>query len=824
MDTTTGRLRKNRWGRHPHAVAFSLFAVVIGVLYWPVLDGARSLVTNGRVQRPFFVIDTLGGGPIQAPLTRLAAASWGHLQLPIVDPFQGFGIPLVSNQGVPVYPPQVIAHLLFPGNYSTWFVINLVALAFGVYLLARAFGVSFSGGMAAGFLAALAGPVPPNINTSVPNPLAVLPFVLVAVRYAVDPGSSHRRTAMLGIATSVALLCLSGFQELLPLMAVVIVVYTAALVVHYQTWRSRPRRIAGVAAAGFAGAAIGSIGILPTLAVVNAGASVNGPSSYLSHSPVFWLSTLVFPTLTGRAMNESPQGLGHPVNAIGTPLLVLVVVLALLAALRAEGRATRWYVLPSVAFVLFGVLAYADVAHVLQLLHVPVFEEIGSNRFLQFAWWVPLCLLVGTVVSNAGVLRWTDVLSALAAAVGVGAYTYWRYRQALAASHVPGGPSVGHAPIVAATVVVCFVAAIVAGRWTGARFAGGLMAAVVLASCVYALPTNFAPAADGRAVAAVKVPGDRSASGDQLAFFGIRQLPTRQYSVQLWGPVIPEAYRVALTGLFNYPETGGLGALWVVAPTLGVVTLTPRTVSVLGSMGVDLLLLTRPLSGSGFSSIPSCAKASTSSPHLVCFVGGEPDRPQEARGSPKNVYAYRVVGADPLVQPTAVPVPVASTAAALQKVSHELSPALLRFPSKAFVTTGAAHLRAARGVRGIDRRATAEHVWITLHTVTAGLAVLRESYEPGMHAVVDGRAVPASPVDGGLWTAVTVPSGTSHVVLDYATTAEVVEFAGGAAGLLLLTGLWMALAVSRGRRARVRGRSSGAEPMPRPAVRERVGG
>lgn len=122
-------------------------------------------------------------------------------------------------------------------------------------------------------------------------------------------------------------------------------------------------------------------------------------------------------------------------------------------------------------------------------------------------------------------------------------------------------------------------------------------------------------------------------------------------------------------------------------------------------------------------------------------------------------------------------------------------------PSRAFVTTRAAHLRAAHGVEGVSRHATAERVSITVRSTGAGLAVVRARYEAGMHAAVGGHAVRALPVDGGLWTAVPIGAGRARIVLDYVTTADLVELALGAAGLATLALLWIALGLCAARRA-----------------------
>lgn len=820
--------------RHRHFGALGIFVLVIGTIYASVLDGTRSLITNGPWTQPLFVLDPLAGGPATAPLTRLAVASWLHLHLPIVDPFQGFGIPLLANQGVPLYLPQLLFHLAFPSNYSIWNVVNLITLAFGVYLLAASFGQRFPGAVSAGLLAALAGAAPPNVNMSMLNPLAVFPFLLLAVRYAVDPACRNRLPALLGIATAVALSCLSGFQEVLPLMAVVTVVYMAAEIIHLRTWARDRWLIVWSAAAALAGAAIGSVGILPVVAVLRGGTSLNGSGDYLPHAPLYWLSTLTLPSITDRALNQAPQDLGNTVFTVGTPLLVLVVVLALAVAIRRDGRRTRWYVVPSAAFVVYGVLGYADVGHVLALFDIPLFDAVQTRRFLQFAWWIPLCLLLGAVVSNPRVLRWRDALLALAAAAGFDAYFLLRYRQAAIARHLAGDTAnILHAPVVAGVVVVAFLGAAMASRRFGAAAAGVAMALVVLASCVYDLPTNFAPAAYDSAVRTVHIPGvarTGTTSGNELVYFGIRQLPTEQHSFQVYGPIIPTAYRDALTSLFSLPEAGGLDPVAASLPTLAELAVTPRAVSVLRSFGVNLLVVPRALSGAGFGSVPPCdAPAGTARSPLVCFLGKAAEAHPGVGYAPTEDYAYRVLGADALVQREPRLTPVASTLAALHDFTRQLSSSSTTVGSRAYVTSTATHLRAARGAEGLSSTSTAQEVSISLRTRAAGIVVLRETYEAGARVTVDGRAATASPVDGGLWTAVHVGPGVSRVVLDYATTADLVEFGLAGAGSAALAVAWAVLGLTElrrraGRRRRARESAvSRRRPSPSGAARRPPG-
>lgn len=809
---TAARRSTERMGRrHPHVSAWFVFAVVISSVYRSVLSGSGSLVTNGPWSRPLFVRDPFGGGPVTAPLTRLSAQAWAHLQLPVIDPFQGFGVPLLANQGVPVYPPQILAHLLLPHDYSIWLVANLVALAFGVYLLARTVGQRWLGGLAAGFLAALAGAASPNVNLSVLDALAVFPFVLVALGHALDPTTRHRRVALLGLSTSVALLCLSGFQELLPLFAVVFIVFAVAFALHHRSVPRRPLVLASAAGSALCGVVIASIGILPALDLVRGGTGLNASTAHLSHVPAFWLSTLALPTLSWHAAAQAPQDLHVSVEVLGTPLLVVVVVLALAIAARARATATRYYVVPCVALVVVGVLAYADVGGILTLMGVPVFDAIYSVRFIGFAWWIPLCLLLGAVVSHASVLRRRDVLVALACAAGFDAVFLLRYRHALLAAGVAASSAVTAAPYVAAGVVALFCAGVLLARAAGPRAGAGVMALVVLASCLYDLPVKLAPSRDASVIATIRAPGVSLGRGTHLGYFGARQLPTDQHSVQIYGPVVPHAYASALTALFSPNDTGGNGPLYGALPTLATLTLTPRTVEKLRFLGVDVLTLARPLREVDFSARPRCSGPQTQSAQVVCSLGHLLSARPGVGFSPNVAYSYRVLGSSPLVVPHPHLVAVASRTAGMDDLAAALDGSPGSLPDTAFVTGLPAGARDALGVQGLARQATTERVTVTVRTESAGTVVLRAAYQDGMHASVDGRPEVALPVDGGLWSAVKVGPGTSRVVLDYLTRADRVELWVGGVGLGLLVALWLSLGAAglgaawrrrRGRRGR----------------------
>jgi len=130
----TKRARWGSWTRH--VIALVCFVAILCIVYGPVLLGHASLKTNSDwPPGPLFVIDPSAGGYISLPLEKLGLLAWSHLQLPALDPYQGYGIPLLATQGVPVFLPELIVNLLAQSNYSLWNLIRLLALAFGAYPL-----------------------------------------------------------------------------------------------------------------------------------------------------------------------------------------------------------------------------------------------------------------------------------------------------------------------------------------------------------------------------------------------------------------------------------------------------------------------------------------------------------------------------------------------------------------------------------------------------------------------------------------------------------------------------------------------------------------
>jgi len=786
--------------RSRHLLAFALLTLLIGGVYLPVVLGHASLLTNGPwPQGPLFVGDPIAGGPATIPMMRLASISWTHLVLPIIDPYQGYGIPLLANQGVPVYLPEILLHLLLPSNYSLWNLVNLVLLSLGSYLLASSFGQTWLAGIAVGVAASLVGVAPPNVNMAMLNPLAVSPFVLLSCRYLLEPTSRHNETAFLGLATSMTMLCLSGFQEVLPLLAVIIVVYAIAILIHFRTMRIAPRLIAATAASAVAGIVIGSVGILPTLSTLSQGAGLNAPTSYLSNVPSFWLSTLTIPSIIGKAMTAYPVDMGQTAWTLGTPILVVVIILAVCITIQPEGHSVRWYVWPSALFSIFGLLGYSDIFNVLRIFSRFPFDSIAMVRFLQFAWWLPWCLLLGTVIENVHFLRWYFVLGALVTGVVFDVVFLIKFQDALLAAHLSRFIASSRSAFFLALGVMCVF--LLVGVVTRAPRIGAIaMVVIVVASSIYYLPTSFFPSSANDSINYLQLPYSRL-NQSRYNDYGLTtiQLTTRAYSVQAFSAIISSSYMKVLPELLPEDDVrSGQNAVVGIAPTMYFANFNEHFIKILKELGTSIVTSPTELPASLLGAIGRCgAIEGLADNSSVCLMGRGVHRGGTTHMRP---YVYSIVGASPLVDPITRVVEVPTSHAGIDDTLSGISAAGGNLTDSAYVTMTGRHPPAARGVVGLSRTANTQSVTISLRARTGGMVILRETYEPGMRASVDGASASVYPADGGLWTAVAVGPGRSRIVLDYATDADLIEFALAGVGLLCLLIAWCVLALTRLRR------------------------
>ncbi len=772
------------------------FTVLCSVVYLPVGAGHGSLKTNGPWPNGgLFTGDPIAGGPITMPLETLVNYAWSHFTFPIVDPFQAFGIPLLATQSAAVFLPEVVMHLMFPANYSLWNVLRLVLMSFGTYLFAKSIGQRRGGAVAAGIAASLVGVAPPNINLEMLNPITVLPYLLLSLRYLVDPEAKRLAYYFLGFTTSVTGLAISGFQEELPLLFAVTGAYLLAMVMKFKTFLRAPSRLLLTVLAGLIGLVIGGVGVLPTLQAVSQGMGVNGNSSYLSAVPHYWLATLVIPNIAGTGITAQPSDFGQTVWILGTPVFALVVFMTMVAMTKRHIEGL-WYVIPSLLITATGVLGYADLFGILRIFDFFPFNAILMIRFLQFGWWVGFCLILGYMISNAVRLNWYDLLVCVLFSLVADWVLYRVYAKQLVAGHLDVA-NAQHATAVAMVIVFAFAVAVFVSRKTHSSY---VIVGVFLMATLFYLPRNFFSPYGSTAISTIS--NTRLTNGRTLQFDnGFLQLPWKDFSSQVFGPISSSSFDSIIGALVPASATAdGQNGAYGIAPSMYFVKMEPHFIQVLRFLGVNEIASTSPIPIIGNKRVQSCntsQRSTGSSLSLgVCYSGVGVVH----GGPPTKAYLYMISKTDPIVASFKRYIKTNSTKSAIDMAISQISKSNLTGPmlENAYIThiTGVTHdqLIQAKDVYGLSKSANTETVAVRLYARTPGFVTLRDSYLPGLQVNIDGKPSDAYPVDGGLWTAVKVPSGRSTVHLNYLSNTVAVEFVVFFGGTFLLVIAWATLA------------------------------
>ncbi len=792
------------WMKHSFALLF--FTITYSIIYLPILLGHSSLKTNTSWPHgQLFVVDPIAGGPITMPLEKLAASAWAHFKLPIINPYQGYGIPLLASQGIPVFPPEIIVHLLFPGNYSIWNVLRLILLSFGTYLLANSLNQSFYGSLAAGIAASLVGVAPPNINLGMLNPLMIFPYLLLSLRMLMDP--EKKKTILYGLAlfASTFMLALSGFQEVLPLLVLFVAVFSVVMVVHFHTFeKNNYRRIAIALTSGILGFVVGAIGLIPTLNAVVQKMGVNSKGSYLSAVPFSWLATVFMPHATGGGMIAGPQDMGNAIWILGTPVLALVIVLALFAALRVD-RFSMWYALTATVTVVLGILGYFDGLGILHLFGFFPFNSIIMVRFFEFAWWLPWCLLLGLVVSAASKLRIGELLVGLAIAISLDMYFAHRLDVRLHLAHLSKFITQSQTELIYSIILVTlFVVACIISRAVVLR-SGILLFALFLATSIAFLPKNFFSYAGNSVITSVDAPHMTPVA--LYIEYGMTQLPVYDYSAQIFGPVIPYPYRTVLNALITpHDTTNGHSGTYLAAPTLYYTRINPPVLEAMRALGVNVVISIKPLSDYNDHAIANCRPpvASHNSTRRLCLAG---TGVTNGVSHPIRLFVYTIPRASPVIANFNSITNTKSTKVALSKVVNAIKKnGEAGFVDTAYITDrGAGTNRSITGRnekailatngRLLERTSNTELVVDRVRTSSSGLLILRNTYLPGMYCKVNDNPSPCYPVDGGLWVAVHVPRGVATIKLDYLSRGDLLEFLLEGIGMIALLAAWLAYGI-----------------------------
>ncbi|HLX88924.1 MAG TPA: YfhO family protein [Acidimicrobiales bacterium] len=695
--------------------------------------------------------------PVHAVMTRAIRAG----QFPGWNPFEFGGQPLMANSQVGVfYPPNWL--FLIMGLVSATDIVTLSSFAIagvGTFLLARRWSGDIVGALVAGIAFSLSGfmvgqVVHPNLVASIAwLPWALLGFDLTCSRFTIP------RVA-LG-SGAVALSLLAGHAQMYMLIIVVLLASGALIALFGR--REDPARTLGITALIVVlGVALSAVQLVPILAIHGQSSrTVLNYASATSYSyPWSHLSLLMFPYLFGNDAPTAPftsvyQGSGNLSELSAYPgLAVAVLACAGLGSLRRDRRLAALGI-TGVGCAVVALGASTPVAHAIYSL--PVANEFRAwGRYM-----VVFDLVVALLAANGvAVLRLGSEQAKRAALVRAGVFVILVILLGLALPHlgpvqrymVSGSPErlallfpMGAA---VAGLGVCFLLA------RRVRLSSALIVVVVLIDLV----GTFGAYAEWHAesfprslIEAQYRPGGSTTYGppaharggiDRVLIVGNPSIPFTDMadatdakgirSINGYDPLAPSDYlQVAgamdIIGIPTHP-----GLLW-----------PPR------SHVLDLLRVTTILQGPYYFDVTPPDKAidqtATSPP---------------SGGVIRYYYTPRLPDAF-VVGATRIESRLAIVNAVWGNQPFDPSAtALVEARCKGCVN----------GQPGADGAAVAswsqDGASVHLQAERPGMLVVSQSWFPGWHATVDGRAAPVVRVDG-LIQGVPVPAGTHFVQLFY---------------------------------------------------------
>jgi hypothetical protein len=248
-----GRLLK-AFAKNQLVSGAAVLALLLAVLFYPVVLGKKSLLLSAGT-----VASILPSGAYQPQAPDLpfaqsptlparsndpGAAAWfaepsykllhdeilGHRCVPLWNPYNGFGVPLLANmQSQPLFPLTALAWL-FPGPWSVsmYLLARLFVAGFLMFLFLRLF-VSHLPALAGGAAFMLTGYLILFLNMPELSVALTMPGVFWAIETAMrQPG--HKKAAMIALGTALCLL--GGMPETSMLILLLALVYALSRIIY----------------------------------------------------------------------------------------------------------------------------------------------------------------------------------------------------------------------------------------------------------------------------------------------------------------------------------------------------------------------------------------------------------------------------------------------------------------------------------------------------------------------------------------------------------------------------------------------------------------
>ena len=320
-----------------------LLAVLVIVFLWPVI-----LPPAGQVAGT----PSTQGSDIVAqfyPWSRIFVEGLRRGHLVLWNPYSFLGKPFQADpQPAELYPVTWLFAVMDAGAaFGVALAFHLWLMAFGMYALARTFGVSKPGALLSGITFAFSGFVTSKIFVGFHDVFATmawLPWAMAALRWA----WSRRRVGWAALAgLPIALGGLTGSPAFYQYTLVAVAALGLYLIV--RSWRARGRRealraTALVALALACGLLIAAVQLLPTLELTQASTRA-GSETYEFASdrpfPITHLLMLLAPDIFGPPVGSGKYWGADWYHELQIYLGVAPLVLALVA--MARGDRQKWF-------------------------------------------------------------------------------------------------------------------------------------------------------------------------------------------------------------------------------------------------------------------------------------------------------------------------------------------------------------------------------------------------------------------------------------------------------------------------------------------------
>ncbi len=379
--TTQPVLKKhNGWGVDAITVAGFLALVAV---YWLL----KVVIPVDTRIMPFSNEDLFIYFPAQHKVT---FEMWRHGQIPLWNPYQGCGNPLLATAQAQALYPLNIVYLFLPVHIAmgAFAVLHVFLAGVFTFIFMRTVGASRVGAIVAGILFMFGGPIMVRtFQTSILGSAIWLPLVLTAIHRIIQ---RHRLVDALLLAVSVWMLLTTGWMQIVMYAFYMSALFTCAdLVWSYMREKSAQRLIVPIALL-LLGCVFG-LGLASAQIVPSTGLSLLSPRppGGLSIDQIIRFHEHETLRLFARDF-LSPGPATRPRQAyVG----ITTLILGFLAILNTRNRKYAWFF--AAMAVLFGVLSLGNWPTFRLYHRLPTGDWFQNPARFRYLWGFALAILAG---------------------------------------------------------------------------------------------------------------------------------------------------------------------------------------------------------------------------------------------------------------------------------------------------------------------------------------------------------------------------------------------------------------------------------------------